>query len=510
MLNISEKLQRYAEENKTLLCFGIDPVIEKINLKGSLEEKILSFYFQITDKLIEESSISAIKPNYAYFAQYGFDGLSALKNIIERYKNKIFIILDAKRGDIGKSSEAYSKECYDFWGADAVTLSPYMGSDSVKPFLREHKLAYVLCRTSNEGAKDFQELKTGKQPLYLQIAKKSIEWNCGLVVGATSDSIKKIVKITKNQVPFLIPGIGSQGGDLEMVMNSLKSNPFIHRINSSSGIAFAYLKNNSNPEKQAISEAEKLNSIIRKYLWGVIIYQQDKFSHKGENGKLLIIGGSKDYHGAPIFSILAARRFIDLLYFYPAEKDSFLMNAIKSIPEAIVVSNLEKVKDVDCVLFGIGLSNAKFDLKFVLKNSKKLVIDGDGLYLIKNKIPKGSILTPHELEFQRLFGLAGTKDNVTEMARKNSCIILKKDPKGDIISDGTKTKIITGGNPGLTKGGTGDVLAGLTAAFYCKNSAFDSCVAASSLIKKTAKKLEKKFGFNYCASDVAEHLAFLL
>jgi len=237
------------------------------------------------------------------------------------------------------------------------------------------------------------------------------------------------------------------------------------------------------------------------------LWKPEKHSHKGQNGKLLIIGGSKQYHGAPVFSILAARRFVDLLYFYPAEQDVYLLRDVKAIPEAMVVYKLEKAKEVDCVLFGIGLGKAKFDSRYVVRNAKRLVIDGDGLYLVKGKIPAGAIITPHELEFNRLFKMPGTKKNVIAMAKKWKCIIIKKDPHGDIVSDGKKTKIITGGNAGMTKGGTGDVLAGLVSALFCKNNAFESAVAAAWINRKTGEKLWKKFGFNYCASDVANEVA---
>jgi len=261
-------LRKSAQERKTILCFGIDPVLEKINVgspTGAIEERIEPFFHEMTDKLLEENEIAAIKPNYAYFAQYGFDGLFVLKAMIERYKNKIPIIFDGKRGDIGKSSEAYANEAFDFWDADAVTVSPYMGSDSIMPFLKKNKLAYVLCRTSNPGAADFQEQKIGKKFLYEYVAEKAVEWKCGLVVGATSDSIKRIVKITKGNVPFLVPGIGSQGGDLEMVLEALKKELPIHRINASSSIAYAYEKKGGKPVDAALTEARKTNETIRKY-----------------------------------------------------------------------------------------------------------------------------------------------------------------------------------------------------------------------------------------------------
>lgn len=262
-------LRKSAQERKTVLCFGIDPRLERINIgssTGAVEERIGPHFYEITDKLLEENAIAAIKPNYAYFAQYGFAGLYVLEALISRYKNKIPVILDAKRGDIGKTSQAYANEAYDFWDADAVTVNPYMGEDSVKPFLREGKLAYMLCRTSNPGAADFEELKANKKAIYEHVAQKAVEWGTGIVVGATSDSIKRIVKITKGKdVPMLIPGIGAQGGDLEMVLKVLKHGLEIHRINASSSIAYAHEKKDGNPADAALVEANKLNKVIRKY-----------------------------------------------------------------------------------------------------------------------------------------------------------------------------------------------------------------------------------------------------
>jgi len=274
-MDAREMLIKSAGERKTILCFGIDPDIPKmeaaIGRGKTVEQTITPFFHPVIEKLLAENAVAALKPNYAYFAQYGFDGLYALEDIIQHYSGKVPIILDGKRGDIGKSSEAYAREAYDFWGADAVTISPYMGEDSVKPFMREGKLAYMLCRTSNPGAKDFEELrllgKGAPKPgsyLYEHVAEKALEWKTGLVVGATSDAIKKLAKATKNEVPFLIPGIGSQGGDLEMVMDAIKANPAIHRINASSSIAYAYQKAGGNPADAALKEAEKLNATIRK------------------------------------------------------------------------------------------------------------------------------------------------------------------------------------------------------------------------------------------------------
>ncbi len=233
------------------------------------------------------------------------------------------------------------------------------------------------------------------------------------------------------------------------------------------------------------------------------MYVPPKDSHKGENGRLLIIAGSRQFHGAAMLPILGARRFCDLVFHYPAEKDPGLIFAVKTIPDVIVLRDLKMLSKMDCVLFGNGIGNAKFDVKKLKGN---LIVDADGLKKIKGKIPKGALLTPHEGEFAMLFGVAGTEKNVKAMAKKHKCTILRKGLV-DIISDGEKTVRVIGGNPGLTKGGTGDVLAGLVAALGCKNPLFYSAVEGSRMVKKAGSRLMKKYGYNYCASDLAEEIA---
>jgi len=262
---ISARLEK--DGKKSILCFGIDPVIEKIPIDGAIEDRIENFFYPIIDRLKKEGLISTIKPNYAFFAQYGFEGLFALEKLIERYRDELFVILDVKRGDIGKTSEAYAKEVFEFWQAHACTVSPYMGFDSVEPFIRSG-FVYLLARTSNKGASDFQELelKDGKK-LYEKVVEKAIEWRTGLVVGATSEEILKICEKTKAQVPMLIPGIGAQGGDLETVMKAIKPFPYIHRINVSSSLAYAYEKKQTKDFVQAsFEEAKEINEKIRALL----------------------------------------------------------------------------------------------------------------------------------------------------------------------------------------------------------------------------------------------------
>ncbi|MFA6489945.1 MAG: orotidine-5'-phosphate decarboxylase [Candidatus Micrarchaeia archaeon] len=281
MANYLELLESSARERQSIACFGLDPVLELMpeSLMQPREEKIVYFYTQIIDAaLAEKQSISALKPNYAFFAQYGFDGLRALKTIIERYSGKLPIILDAKRGDIGKSSAAYANEVFNFWGADATTVSPYMGYDSVSPFIERCKTGrgvYVLCRTSNEGAADFQSLRmeNGKQ-LFTEVAAKIQKWHfpgVGAVMGATAlDELESMMWIfydSHKKLPLLVPGVGAQGASAKETVRVLSSvwseTLLLHRINSSSGISYAYKKSGTTDfVGAALEEIRKLNSEI--------------------------------------------------------------------------------------------------------------------------------------------------------------------------------------------------------------------------------------------------------
>ncbi len=220
-------------------------------------------------------------------------------------------------------------------------------------------------------------------------------------------------------------------------------------------------------------------------------------SHKGDNGVLLVVGGSKRYHGAPLLSLLAARRFVDLLYFVPGERDPYLISAIKRIPEVIV----DAPKRIpDCVLYGPGLHEARPSIpKAPLK-----VFDGDGLYVGKEEF-EGNVITPNEREFTRLFNLPPSKENVRAMAKKYKCVIVKKG-KEDVVSDGEKVLVNREHNAGLTKGGTGDVLAGLIAALCCTHPPLTACWIGVKGVGIASNLLKSVYGFNYCASDVAEKL----
>ncbi|MFA5105590.1 MAG: orotidine-5'-phosphate decarboxylase [Candidatus Micrarchaeia archaeon] len=280
-------LMAYADRKKSIVCLGADPVLEKIpdNGKGT-EERIAGFFSDIFTGIRESQdpahSIASVKPNYAYFAQYGFEGLRALKRVIDDAKKDWQVILDVKRGDIGASSAAYAKEAFEFWGADAITVAPYMGHDSLSPFFeycKRGKGVYVLVRTSNPGSADFQSLNAGDagNPLFLEVAAKLASWHengVGAVVGATD--IAELEKVsdyfagTGKHVPLLIPGVGAQGGSAGEAIAMLKKSggrlAAMHRINSSSGITYCYLKKgSSDPAGAALDEIGRLNSEIGKF-----------------------------------------------------------------------------------------------------------------------------------------------------------------------------------------------------------------------------------------------------
>ncbi len=271
-------LRERAIDAKSIVCMGMDPVIEKIPISGDIRQVIEEFYLNILKEMNKRDIYPAIvKPNIAYFEQYGFDGLTALKTIISQYKSSgIPTLLDAKRGDIGKTSTAYAKSVFEFWDSDAVTIAPYMGADSVGPFIEwceNGKGVYILCRTSNKGAADLQDLKVDGVPVYMKLAESIIQWHkpgVGAVVGATYieelEEISRFFVESKRDVPLLIPGVGAQGGSAGEVVGILKktkNDVLIHRINSSSGINYAYIeKATSDYAMAAVDALESLNKEI--------------------------------------------------------------------------------------------------------------------------------------------------------------------------------------------------------------------------------------------------------
>ncbi|MFT4635103.1 MAG: orotidine-5'-phosphate decarboxylase [Arenicella sp.] len=245
-MNFIKKLERCWSSSNSLLCVGIDPNWQKIpkHLK-TLPEPIFEFCKAIVDAT--HDLVCAYKPQIAYFAGLqAEDQLEKTLNYIRETYPHIPIILDSKRGDIGSTAEMYAVEAFDRYKADAVTINPYMGQDSAQPFLdRADKGTVLLCRTSNPGAADIQDLLVDGQPLYEKVATMiSRDWNsnnnCCIVVGATwPEQMTRLREITGN-MPFLVPGVGAQGGDVEALVKAgqTKSGTGLV-INSSRGVIYA-------------------------------------------------------------------------------------------------------------------------------------------------------------------------------------------------------------------------------------------------------------------------------
>ncbi|MBU0535373.1 MAG: orotidine-5'-phosphate decarboxylase [Nanoarchaeota archaeon] len=281
-MNFTERLAKAAEENNSIVCAGFDPDIEKIPIKGEPGVVIPKFFSALLDAFEgEDAKPGVIKPNSAFYEQYGIEGWQAMKKVIDDCKKRGYlVILDAKRADIGNTSKAYANSVYNFLDVDALTVAPYMGSDSVGPFLEFHdkgKGAYILTRTSNKGAVDMQDLVVNGKPLYMETAKKIVEWHkegTGAVVGATYpgelEKLSRFFVEPGKKVPLLIPGVGAQGGSATDVVKALKASGNelnIHRINSSRGLIYAYQKEGTDDFAGAAAKVVKnMNKEIGKVI----------------------------------------------------------------------------------------------------------------------------------------------------------------------------------------------------------------------------------------------------
>jgi len=211
-MKFNDKLLNTSRKNKSWLCIGLDPDPELMPGVDIL---------QFNKAIIESTSdlVCAYKPNLAFYEALGTEGLAILEKTVKYIPGAIPVIGDAKRGDIGNTAKAYARALFSVLGFDAATVNPYLGHDSIEPFISYHdKGVFILCRTSNRGASDFQNLCTNGLPLYEAVAQKAKEWNVygniGLVVGATYPEELKKVRSICPEMPLLIPGIGAQGGDL--------------------------------------------------------------------------------------------------------------------------------------------------------------------------------------------------------------------------------------------------------------------------------------------------------
>lgn len=267
-MSFNSKLKNAIEKNKSRVCVGLDIDITKLPAGlTSTKEDILIFSKAIVDAT--KDHVCAYKPNMAFYEALGFDGLELLNEVCEQIPSYIPIIMDSKRGDIGNTAAKYAKSIFEDFKADATTLSPYMGFDSVEPFLKyEDKTSFILCVTSNKSSIDFQKVKFEEKFLYEIVAEKCNEWNInnnvGLVVGATNPYELKTVREICPSLPFLIPGVGAQGGSAkDCVENALTVNGEII-INSSRAILFASSDNNfAEASNQAVfALKEEINSYL--------------------------------------------------------------------------------------------------------------------------------------------------------------------------------------------------------------------------------------------------------
>ena len=238
-------LENRVDDCSSLLCVGLDPHVS--DLKENSAASARDFCLNLVKQTAPYAA--AFKPNAAFFEVFGADGWTALKQVIDAIKEEshkrgsmIPIILDAKRGDIASTAEAYSKSAFEFLGADCITLSPYLGKDSIDPFIQKsEKGVFLLCKTSNSGSGDLQDVlvlneERGKTkgedifplssfiPLHIKVAKLAQSWNTknniGIVVGATHPQIMSNIRSAAPGLWFLAPGVGAQGGELESAMKA--------------------------------------------------------------------------------------------------------------------------------------------------------------------------------------------------------------------------------------------------------------------------------------------------
>lgn len=254
-MHFVKKFRRIIRQNSSHLCIGLDTDIKKI---PSFLSTSVNPAFEFNNLIIEATNdiVCAFKLNSAFYESMGDNGFNTMRQTVKNIPEGIITISDAKRGDIENTSELYARTFFDDMNFDAITLQPYMGTDSVRPFLRrKNKFVFMLALTSNYGASDFQFLKVGKIHLYEAVIERSLEWSSqkiGFVVGANHDrELKKIMTRYEN-VPILIPGIGSQKNSLEKLSKAISHNMFL--INQSRSIIYS-----ANEAK----DAERFKELIR-------------------------------------------------------------------------------------------------------------------------------------------------------------------------------------------------------------------------------------------------------
>ena len=271
-MKFTEKLAVATANHHSLLCVGLDPDVARFPAEfKDKPDAIFLFCKAIIDATA--SYACSFKPQIAYFAALAAeDQLQAICDYLKQNYPDIPIVLDAKRGDIGSTAEQYAREAFERYDADAVTLNPYMGFDSVAPYLEwKDRGAIILCRTSNPGGSDLQFLTIDGVPLYQRVAHMvSEKWNqhgqCGLVVGATFPHELEQVRKIVGDMPLLVPGIGAQGGDIEATVKAGRSSTGAGMmINSSRAILYAKPEGNESFAEVASRVALQTRDAINQF-----------------------------------------------------------------------------------------------------------------------------------------------------------------------------------------------------------------------------------------------------
>ncbi len=271
-MNFSQRLRRIQHKANSLLCIGLDTDINKI------PESLFAFgdpVYEFNRRIIDATKdlVCAYKINLAFYESTGEHGWYTVHQTLARIPDDIVTIGDAKRGDIGNSSEMYAKLLVDDYEFTATTVNPYMGVDSVSPFLKNSQQgAFILAVTSNPGARDFQYLKVKGRPLYEQVIARTKKWNkkknCGLVVGATRPKELQRIRRLVPEMPILIPGIGAQGGDLQSAVRfGCDKQGEMAVINASRSIIYASRGDDfaAAARREAIALRDQINAIRIKY-----------------------------------------------------------------------------------------------------------------------------------------------------------------------------------------------------------------------------------------------------
>ncbi len=270
-LSFNKRLKEICEKKDNRLCIGLDVDPDKFP-KGmsSSFDSMENFLKDVIDGTIDFCPI--YKPNFAFYERFGFEGYALLERIVDYISGRSIVIADAKRGDIGNTSTQYARSIFENMGCDAITISPYMGRDSINPFITyKDKGTFILALTSNKSAVEIQDDENDSCPLYERVIKIATELNLndniGLVVGANNIQLMSKIRKISNDLPWLVPGIGVQGGNLEKSV-SISNHNGIGIINVSRDILYA----GNGSIKEIIESAQRYTKKIRSLTCNLMNY----------------------------------------------------------------------------------------------------------------------------------------------------------------------------------------------------------------------------------------------